>query len=490
MTAAALSIEFACLDSNAKPYECADGVAIVKIEGPLTQRPMFIWDNYESIRARVAAAFDDASTRAVMLEINSPGGVVDGVFELAADLRAMASANPLKRFVAFTDSMAASAAYAIASSAPEIFVSATGQVGSIGVINALVDTTALDKAQGVKFSVIASGERKRDGNPHVAISEEAEDVMRSNVNALASIFFETVNRARPNVTAANLQSLDGALFFGTNAVKVGLANGVMTKTDLLASLAQAPTASAVIAKGSAMADDDKDKDKKPYEDEMRARLEEDVKSDDEKKSSAAKKMLAALDGDEKSDEEKKKDADAKAKAEADEKEKAKAEAEKKDEEEKKGGDAKALAAQALSTVNKLSSDLASERAARAQDDLDRYFASVSIKLGGHVTEEAEKIIRSQAKTIDQAKALVALIPAPAFDPNAASRVSPTRGDRSDTASRLPPEEANRLAMAMGLKTESHRTSREGTEVIFPAMTPAEAKAQLDERAKAAAGGVK
>ena len=79
--AAALSIEFACLDSNAKPFECIDGVAIVKIEGPLTQRPTFIWDNYESIRARVAAAFADTSSRAVMLEINSPGGVVDGVFE-------------------------------------------------------------------------------------------------------------------------------------------------------------------------------------------------------------------------------------------------------------------------------------------------------------------------------------------------------------------------------------------------------------------------
>jgi signal peptide peptidase SppA len=479
--AAALSIEFACLDSGAKPFECVDGVAIVKIEGPLTQRSTFIWDSYESIRPRVAAAFADSSSRAVMLEINSPGGVVDGVFELAADLRAMALANPTKRFVAFTDSMAASAAYAIASAAPEIFVSSTGQVGSIGVINALVDTTALDKAQGVKFSVIASGERKRDGNPHVAISEEAEDVMRSNVNALASIFFETVNRARPNVSAADLQSLDGALFFGTHAVKVGLANGVTTKSDLLASLAQASTASAVTPKGSAMADEDKDK--KSYEDEMRARLEEDVKSDDDKKSSAAKKMLAALDGDEKSDEDKKKEADAKAKAEADEKEKAKAE------EEKKDGDAKALAAQALTTVNKLSSDLAAERAARAADDLDRYFASVSIKLGGHVTEEAEKIIRSQAKTLEQAKALVALIPAPAFDPNAAARVSPTRGDRKDQSSRLPPAEASAMAEAMGMTTASRRISREGTEVIFPAMTPAEAKAQLDERAKSA-GGVK
>ena len=121
--------------------------------------------------------------------------------------------------------------------------------------------------------------------------------------------------------------------------------------------------------------------------------------------------------------------------------------------------------------------------------MDRYFASVSIKLGGHVTEEAEKIIRSQAKTLEQAKALVALIPAPAFDPNAAARVSPTRGDRADQSSRLPPAEANAMAEAMGMKVSTRRVSREGTEVNFPAMTPAEAKAQLDERAKSA-GGVK
>lgn len=299
IAAAALDIEFVAPDL-ARPYAIENGVACITIEGPLTQKPGLIWDNYESIRSRAVQAFADPKIHAVLLDINSPGGDVAGCFELAAELRGMASAST-KRLVAFTDGMAASAAYAIASAAPGgVFVTQTAQVGSIGVINTLVDVTALDRAQGVRFSVISSGERKKDGNPHVAITDDAESNLLATVNGVASIFFAWVNRTR-GIDASKIQSFDGALFFGTNAVKVGLANGVTTKSDLLASLARAPSASAAGTSEATMADEEDKKDPpkeappKSYADEMRAKLEEDAKSDDESKASAAKKMLAALD---------------------------------------------------------------------------------------------------------------------------------------------------------------------------------------------------
>ena len=468
ITASALAVEFSAPDLS-KPYAVENGVACVAIEGPLTQKPCFFWDNYESIRARVAAAFADPEVRVVLLDVNSPGGDVAGCFELAAEIRAMASTSG-KRLVAFTDGMAASAAYALAASAPEIFVTQTGQVGSIGVINALIDVTALDRAQGLKFSVISSGERKKDGNPHVAITDEAEAQMLANVNALAAIFFAWVNRTRPALSAATLQSFDGALFFGTNAVKVGLANGVTTKSELLATLARAPSASAAGTSEATMADEDKEK--KSYEDDMRAKLEEDSKSDDEKKAAAAKKMLAALDADGDDDgDEKKKAEDEKKEADA------KAEEEKKDEEAKASASTNANVLARLGKVERENADLKAKAEAGERADI--------LAKRSDLTPSQRDYLASL--TLPAMKAALAAFPPPPLDPAAALKATPTRGAGDGDAPRLPPAEANALAAAMGLRTEARTVRRSENEVIFPAMTPDEARAQL--QARSAKGGV-
>jgi signal peptide peptidase SppA len=469
ITASALAIEF-CAPDVSKPYTVENGVACVTIDGPLTQKPEFIWDNYESIRTRAAAAFADPEALAVLLHIDSPGGDVAGCFELAAELRAMASSSG-KRFVAFTDGMAASAAYALATAAPEIFVTQTAQVGSIGVINALVDVTALDRAQGLKFSVISSGERKKDGNPHVAITDDAESHLRSNVNGAAAIFFAWVNRTRPALSAATIQSFDGALFFGTNAVKVGLANGVTTKTELLATLARAPSASAAGTSEATMADEEEKKDpkedasdSKSYEDTMRAQLEEDAKSDDEKKASAAKKMLAVLDGDDdKSPPEKKEEA----KSEDEEDSKAKAIA-------SAAGGPEAIAA--------LAADLATLRAEVRSTTKDQRKARRAELIASHDIPPKFAAYLATRK-LEEVEGAVAQFPkraarnlAAAEQPNVNAEL-PRGGEdpNGSRVSRLPSAEKAKLDERMGLRAVGGGIRREGNKFILGNVTKGDEK---------------
>ncbi len=160
----ALAIASSELDAAIKSaviaFEAHGSVAVVDIRGPLTQHrsPELPWDSYDAIKVRVADAIASPA-RAVVLRISSPGGEVGGCFELSRDLRALAAKSG-KQLIAYADGMAASAAYALACSASQIFTASSSNVGSIGVAQIHVDTTVLDRAMGLTFNVVVSGARE------------------------------------------------------------------------------------------------------------------------------------------------------------------------------------------------------------------------------------------------------------------------------------------------------------------------------------------
>jgi ClpP class serine protease len=206
-------------------HEMRDGVAIVKIEGPLVHHDDGWWcDSYEAIKGRVAAAFA-AKPKAVVLSLDSPGGLVSGCFETARELRAMSEATGVP-LVAYVEGQACSAAYALACAASRIVVPATGVVGSIGVIAALLDATKADAQWGYRYEMVASGARKTDGNPHVAITDDAIAATREVVDSLAELFFGWVSEARPSLGTDALRGLEAGVRLGSAAVSAGLADEV------------------------------------------------------------------------------------------------------------------------------------------------------------------------------------------------------------------------------------------------------------------------
>lgn len=222
-------------------YEVVDGVAIVPIEGALMDRALWCWDGYDAIEARATAALEDPRVRSVMLDLDSPGGMVAGLFDCMRALRAAKAAQG-KRVTAWVGSGAYSACYGLASIADEIVVSDTAGVGSVGVIASLCSRAEQLATDGVDVRVVASGTEKTDGHPAVPISDGAEARLRARVASLSSMFFDEVRAGRAALTTDVLGALDGGVRYGREAIAAGLADRVGTRAALLADLRAAATA--------------------------------------------------------------------------------------------------------------------------------------------------------------------------------------------------------------------------------------------------------
>ncbi|MFN7226663.1 MAG: S49 family peptidase [Holosporales bacterium] len=212
-------------------------IAVVPILGPMVKRGSFLdalfgFGNYEDVQARVDAAAADPSIDAILLEIDSPGGEAAGAFDLADKIYAARGSKPVW---AIANDSAFSAAYAIGSAADKLFLTRTGGVGSIGVLAAHVDQSGYDEKQGVKVTTITAGARKNDFNAHEPLSEDAAGFLQAEVNRLYGMFVDTVARNR-SLSADAIRATEAALFFGEDAVKAGLADGVGTVESTVQSL--------------------------------------------------------------------------------------------------------------------------------------------------------------------------------------------------------------------------------------------------------------
>jgi ClpP class serine protease len=208
------------------PYAMVEGVAVVSVDGPLMQRGGYWWDGHDSVADRVKAALAEPKARAVVMKLNSPGGIAAGCFEAARVIRAAAQRSG-KPLVAFADEMACSAAYALASAADRIYLPPSGEVGSVGVLSAVVSMKRAFDEEGIDAVVIRSGPRKALGHPLDPMSDAAVAAEQATVDALAAQFYALVASSR-RMTADAVAALEGDVRMGASAVAAGLADGVMT----------------------------------------------------------------------------------------------------------------------------------------------------------------------------------------------------------------------------------------------------------------------
>ncbi len=132
------------LNNEQKSYELDRGVAIIAIDGVIAKKMNMFTRISGGVSTQIlqkdfSAAMADPEVKAILLDVDSPGGTVDGTEDLA---RTIYEARQLgeKPIVAFTDGLMASAAYWIASSADRIYISGeTPWVGSIGVVTSHID---------------------------------------------------------------------------------------------------------------------------------------------------------------------------------------------------------------------------------------------------------------------------------------------------------------------------------------------------------------
>jgi signal peptide peptidase SppA len=208
-------------------YDNIGGIARIEIAGTLVQKlgtlhPYSGMTGYDGIRENFFAALTDPDVRAIMLDIDSPGGEVAGCFDLAD---AMYAARGRKPVWATLDENACSAAYALASAADHITVPRTGVAGSIGVLMLHVDWSRALDAGGLTVTFITYGARKSDGYPELPLSAEAKAGFQEQIDAMGELFIQTVARNR-NLPAAAIRSMQAATYLGAAAVRASLADEV------------------------------------------------------------------------------------------------------------------------------------------------------------------------------------------------------------------------------------------------------------------------
>lgn len=218
------------------PYPVVDGIAVIEISGVLIHRGGWIGQSsgqtsYEGIAAQIDAAGNDPAVRGVALEIDSFGGEVAGVFDLADRIRALRATKPVWPFVA---EHAFSAGYVLASQADRILLPRTGAVGSIGVVVMHADMSGQLDQDGMRVTLIHSGEHKVDGNPYAPLPDGVRADIQGEIDVLRFLFAETVAAGRTGrLSQKAALATEAATYRGVDAVTAGLADEV---TDLAGGL--------------------------------------------------------------------------------------------------------------------------------------------------------------------------------------------------------------------------------------------------------------
>lgn len=207
-----------------RPYEVYDQTAIIPLAGPLTKgESKFGGTSTVRTRHMLRQAVRDAEVAHILLQVYSPGGHVDGVQDLADDVFRIRAQKPI---VAHIEDLGASAAYWVASQATRITANGTAEVGSIGTMAVLEDSSKRLERLGITVHVVATGPYKGLGVEGAPVSAEALGYVRQRVEAINAHFLQSIRRGR-GLTADGLALVsDGRVHHAAPAQRLGLIDAV------------------------------------------------------------------------------------------------------------------------------------------------------------------------------------------------------------------------------------------------------------------------
>src|SRR5205807_1848199 len=228
---------------QSRQVQAVGKVAVLSLSGIIMQRASFMLEFFGGTSTeQFAQAFDDAianpDIRAIVIDVDSPGGSVAGTAELAQRIY---DARDQKKIVAIADSLAASAAYWIGSAAAEFWATPTAEVGSIGVFAVHEDTSQADAEAGVKYTLVKAGKYKAEGNPYEPLSAEAQAYMQTRVDDYYGMFVQAVAKQRGvGVDAVRGGFGQGRVVGADDAKAQGMIDRIGTLNDVLVSLRAVP----------------------------------------------------------------------------------------------------------------------------------------------------------------------------------------------------------------------------------------------------------
>jgi signal peptide peptidase SppA len=249
------------LQKTPQGYEVLPGgVAVIPLMGVMAPRMNMLTAvsggaSAELLARDLKAARADPAVRAVLLQVDSPGGAVAGTQSAAAALLALRGVKPTATLVEGT---MASAAVWVGSAADRSYLSSGVDVaGSIGVVGTHVDTSQQQKTAGVVRTEIVAGSYKRIASENGPLTEPGREYLQGQVDYFYKVFVQDLANHKGLTTDQVLaQMADGRIFIGQQAVDVGLVDGIATMDAVVAELiARADSAAGsllVLSQGSKM----------------------------------------------------------------------------------------------------------------------------------------------------------------------------------------------------------------------------------------------
>lgn len=209
------------------PEMSAASTAIIRVDGLMVKHvdprdiDIFGLVDLDDVDAAIAQVANDEQIENVLFVFNTPGGCVIGVPETADRINQLAQ---IKNVKAFCDSICCSAGVYLATQASEFFVTKSAHTGCIGAIRPpILDISKALKAQGIEVTIIKRGKYKDIGSQLRPVTEDDKAMLDAYVGRVNSMFQAAVLRNRRMSTDA----MQGQVFFGDEAVDVGLADAVL-----------------------------------------------------------------------------------------------------------------------------------------------------------------------------------------------------------------------------------------------------------------------
>jgi len=233
-------------------------VAVLPLHGVIAPKANMITrasggTSTEEFATAFRAAVDDPKVKAIVLDVDSPGGQMAGVPELADIIYGARGKKPILAAANGEDG-AASAAYLLASQADKVYASPSARVGSIGVVTAHVDRSGEEAKAGVKTTLVSAGKYKASMSPFEALSAEGRESIQMLVDHAFGIFIEQVARGRGITPEAVSQGYgEGRVAYASAALQMGMIDGVATLEEVIAMAGGQKTTTAMKATTSTQA---------------------------------------------------------------------------------------------------------------------------------------------------------------------------------------------------------------------------------------------
>lgn len=226
-----------------RPQVTTNNTWVLPLFGYITQRSSWLVDwlggtSTQMVSSWLREAIAERA-KAIIIEVDSPGGSVRGIEELALQIY---EARDRVRIVAVANTSAASGGYWIASQASELIVSPSSESGSIGIVAVHSETSQLDQRVGIKTTVLRSAPKKALGSDVEPLTDEASTEIRRQMAHYHDMFVGAVARGRgASRTTVNAEFGQGSVFGAREAVHRGMADNIGTLEETIARLDSSTT---------------------------------------------------------------------------------------------------------------------------------------------------------------------------------------------------------------------------------------------------------